>query len=202
MTASTKVNRDVLIDTILHERDGLRAELIEYEKSMHRSIFAFVAIGGVAMSIHFNKGAASNFTDGPILLFLLSQIEFFLSLFGMALIAGQSMHAGYISALEKKLNELAGATASIWESEIVPHYMMHPRGSFFFANLLLTFFSIAIFLAFVYLVISAASTNIEKIIYGVILIVELVVTIVIYVWSQLDTKRVARFAESRFSSGS
>ena len=72
--------------------------------------------------------------------------------------------------------------------------MAHPRGSFFWANLFLIISLVIIFgvLAF------AAGTAIDKMVYGVLLTLEFVVIVALIVFSQIDTLRIAKFAESRF----
>lgn len=195
MTATPQSNRDILIDAINHERDGLRAEIIEYERSMHRAVLAFVTVAGIAAGFYFQKTGALDPSEKSTIFFMLSQVECFLSLFGIQLIAAQNMHAGYIRALEKKLNQLSGGTISIWESEIVPRYMGHPRGSFFWANVLFILSLVIVFVLFVY----AAFSHINQMVYGIVLVVELLALLILLLFVAFDPDKIAKFAESRLA---
>jgi hypothetical protein len=124
--ASPKISRDSLIDAVNHERDGLRTEAYRVSEG-HAPCLPVVRGGGWrAESIYFGlpeKDLSSRIT----IIFLLSQVEVYLMVFGVTMIAAQSMHAGYIAALERQLNEISGATISIWESEVVPQFMGSPE---------------------------------------------------------------------------
>jgi hypothetical protein len=196
MATTNKATRDTLINAINHERDGLRNEIIQYESSMHRTMFAFITIAGVSAGIYFDKvGVSLSSSERPVILFLMSQVECFLSLFGMLLIAAQNMHAGYIRALEKKLNQLSGETISIWESEIVPRYMGHPRAAFFWANVLFVLSLVLVFLLFI----AAAFSQINQMIYGVLLLTELFALATLLIFIAREPNKIAKFTEAKLS---
>ena len=95
---------------------------------MHQAVFAFVALAGVLAGTALKKDIGFDENARRFLVFCITQMEFFVALFVTSLVACQNVHAGYIRAIEKRINELCGETVNIWESKICDRFIQRPRG--------------------------------------------------------------------------
>lgn len=184
-----------VIKTISDERSGLRAEIILMETSMHRAIFAFVAVAAVAAGLYFNERVfLGDETARAVILFALTQVEFILTLFVLTLIANQNVHSGYLRVLEEKINELSGVPVSAWESSIVPTFLFSLRGVFFWSYVA---FWMVLFVVYVIFVVAAMRYEYVKgSIFVGVLIVELLLLAVLAIFIHREPSRVARFTRA------
>jgi len=182
---------------ICSERDGLRNELVEMEKAMHKTVFVFFTVCVAFIGIYLDEKIISNPEARRLLLLALTQIEFFSWLFLISLMSNQNVHVGYIRALEKQINTLNGNPISVWDSRISRKFIGSPRGVFFWASTLLAIFSIAIFV--LCLVIVLKETKIYWI--TIIFSIELAVTLSLLIWALLEINSVERYSIRSLSSG-
>lgn len=140
------MNNSEKISAILNERSILRSELIGFEGSMHKSLFAFVTAVTAFISLYLKKDL---FKDSTIsqegILLIISQVEFLLALHVLSLSYCASIALAYISALEAKINYLAKDKISIWESEMVKEFHHKPYSSFMVSMTAQVVFLISIF---------------------------------------------------------
>jgi len=187
-----KKSAALVLEALLHERVCLREDIVLMQRSMHQTIFAFVAVAGVAAGIYFNEKIVASDTR-PIILFALTQAEVFLALFALALIGNQNVHVGYCRAVERQINAVLGGNVVIWESEIVPAFIFHPRGTFFWSYILFSLSLVAVFIVFV----AMAFQHVNQLAFGVVLTIELIALIVLTVFVHIEPFRVARYADGR-----
>jgi hypothetical protein len=147
MSASTETK----LSTICSERDGLRNEVISYAKSMHQAMFAFLTAAITFAGIYLNPSFIKDEHTRSVLMFLITQVEFFLALFVIGIQHCAMVASAYIEALEYKINKLSEDTVSIWQSKVVRAYVRSSGSAFsisfkFFVLVLLAFFGISLVL--------------------------------------------------------
>jgi hypothetical protein len=130
-------NHDLKITAIISEREGLRTELIEYGKNMHSTVLYFFSLSGVIAGFLFENGIEEISKLKGIIFFGLSQIEFLLAIYVIALMASISVHSAYIKVLEKRINELILDEITLWESEISSKFLFLPNRAFFLSLMVL-----------------------------------------------------------------
>ena len=183
------------IEAICQERNGLRLEIIEMEKSMHRCLFAFIAVSIGIIGLYYEPAIITDESTRAMLIFVIIQVEVLLSVFGICLISNQNIHAGYINALEHKINLLLDDQVNIWESEITKNYLFKLRGSFVWC---VTF--LCILLSAIYIMgITIAYSNINRMVYGIILALEFIAIVVLLIVTSLDQKRVSKIAMDKLN---
>ncbi len=127
------------------------------------------------------------------MLFALSQVEFFLAMFILALISNQNVHAGYIKALERKINHMCGEFLSCWELEATAKFLFHRRGSFLWINAVI----IVVATIVAGLAIHSAYDMINNMLTGILLALELIAMVVLSVATAFDAPRVEAMIASQ-----
>jgi len=177
---------------ISKEMDRMRQEIIMNARSMHRTFFVFItAFVGIA-GVYFGKGIIDE-RHKAVFILLLSQVEILLCLFLASLTCFQNVHAGYIRALEHKLNELAQDNISIWESKIVPKWMVRPSSAFFVTCSLQALAYIVIFVILIYFTFEIT----DHILWGVGFTLEVAACLGLLVWSLHVFEVVEHFAKGK-----
>lgn len=182
-----------IVVAMCDERSGLRAELLEMEKAMHQVVFAFVTVAASVAGIYWGE-VIQNERVRTVLVFGLTQVDFFFGLFLIALTANQNVHAAYIRALEEQINELCGRRANIWESEITVRFLFGRTSAFFWTVAAGVAFLFATFILFI--VISFPTVN--NFWGGAILIIELMILTALTIFSARETEAIALFARDKF----
>jgi len=185
------------LEAICSERDGLRNELVEMDKAMHKTVFVFFTVCAAFIGIYLDDKIISNPEARRFLLLALTQIEFFSWLFLLSLMSSQNVHVGYIRALEKQINTLNGNPISVWDSRISRKFIGSPRGVFFWTSTLLAIFSIAIFVLCLAIVLKETKMYWIAIIFSL----EIAVTVSLLIWAFLEVDRVERYSIRLLSSG-
>lgn len=139
------------LESISNEMSAHRNEIIEMEKGFIRCAFGFVTIAIGLIGLILGKDIISNDILRDTLILCFTQIEFFIALVALALLSNLSIHAAYISCLEKKVNSLCQETILCWESELSPRYIFHPRGSYFWITFLLIIFFLSTYFFLIYM---------------------------------------------------
>ncbi|MHC4120818.1 MAG: hypothetical protein ACYSWO_25280 [Planctomycetota bacterium] len=183
------------LKAIISERDGLRSETILMVKSIHQAGFAFVTVSIFVVGLYLKENFIQDSASKIVLLFLLTQVLVFLQFVTVALTANHNVHAGYIEAVEHKLNSICQAKVCIWEHEVGRKYLVSPRCSF-----ALSLFAISAFQLLLQGLFIAVALWSGHVIYGVVLIVELCVATALLLNSFAERKRVSDFARKIFSS--
>ena len=182
------------IEIICRERDNLRLEIIEIAKHINKVVFAFLTVAVFVLGIYWDSRLLPNESLKSKVLFALSQIEFFLSVFAIALWANQRFQSGYIASLENKINSLCGETISFWESKMSMGYGFHPRSLFFWTTLIFIIMSLMLFI----FLISMAFNQISSIWFGSMLTFEILVLIALMIGTYTEQRRVLKYANKIF----
>lgn len=185
------------LKAIISERDGLRNEIMLMVGNIHRAGFAFVTVVGVLAGIYFGQDIIRNKEYPILLLFLLTQIAVFLEFVVVALTANQNVHAGYIEALERKLNSLCNSNVCIWEHEINRNFLVTPKCSF-----ALSLIAIIIFLLLSHTVFIVEALKNEKTEFATILLIELLLVMGLLYNSFRERYKVAEYAQRILNSKS
>lgn len=146
------------VEAICKERSDLRSEMIGFEQSMHKAMFSFIALLAVFAGLYWKKEIVPDDTTRRSLLIVITQLQFFLALFVVGIAHCVTVAAAYIGALEKKINELADETISLWDSKVSPAYITSVTSPFNIAMALQTLFLVGFFGASLFL----ALTNLRQ----------------------------------------
>lgn len=165
------------IEIMLKERDSLRMEMISVSASMNRSIFIFLTTAAIAAGIYWSDKLAFQANARSILLFSLTQVEYFVLLFLLSRASNQSVHSGYLQSLERRINAVAGEVVGCWESVAVKHYVFHPKSSNFWALCVL----VLMLFAFFGVCINGAFDMVNSMLFGILLTLEIALLVPIFV---------------------
>lgn len=103
-----------------NERGSLRSEMIAIGIDLRRTVLVFLTVGLAAAGIYLGDPQFLSDLQRSAVVFALSQIEIFLTAYGMSMAAHQRVLAGYCAALEDQMNSLAGEELCVWESKVIP----------------------------------------------------------------------------------
>ncbi len=140
------------IQLLMAEKSELRTQLIESDKSLHNTIFVFVSFFAAMFGIGIQNQISADLT--AVLLLTISQIEFFLGLFSLALIVVRNTYVSYIRSIEARINLLAQDKISFFQSEVNSRFITNVKSYYFYIMLALILFVLVLF---VYLMIGCAS---------------------------------------------
>jgi hypothetical protein len=164
------------------------------EKAMHKTLFAFIAACVAFVGIYLDKTIIADSQVRYLLLLGLTQVEFFAWLFVISLMNNQSAHAGYIRALEHRINDIVGHPVSFWESEIARRFIASRRGTFFWSTTLLVVLSFLVFGLCTILILE----HFRSVWLGIALLFEVALTFVLLVAGTRETDRVYAYAKTLF----
>lgn len=167
------------IDLLCHEKREMRDEILEMQKSMHRVVFAFISISLAMIGTYFTEYITKNPEFKGYLAFFLMQAQLSLALFLTSLISHQSVSAGYIAAIEMKINEIVGEKLSFFETTVAPRYLFSPHGPFFYSTVLIV---LTVVVVMVFLLISGYKFF-PSLFISILLTVELLIYIALLGWS-------------------
>lgn len=185
------MEQNEIINIMCSERDGLRWESINMEKSLHRVAYilitATVSFGGLYLS----KNLLVAEEIRGILFFILFQIEVVMALFGSLILINILVHSGYLAALDRQINLIAGRNVSIWETSVFVKFLSSQRGLFVWGS---TLFGLLLVLPQAYVILS----YVRNPFFEGISILEAVITLVVYFLTFVERKRVEDFANRVF----
>jgi hypothetical protein len=169
------------LNEMVSERHDLRIELIEMEKSVNRALLLFVMLALALLGIESGTLKMPPGVSQDHLFVALTQVEYFIGLFLLLLLANQSVHAGYIMALETKINGLFGKKITLWESEVVSTYLFHPRCGYTLIATALSFLLLTFYLYVLY----RAYNLVNSFFFGAVTILEILVigSLAVIVWA-------------------
>ncbi|MES9903770.1 MAG: hypothetical protein ABW168_13980 [Sedimenticola sp.] len=181
------MDKDLKIKALCEERNGLRLEIIEMQRSMHRTILAFVAVSAATASIYWDADLLTDKNGSrSAVLVALSQFEFFLAVFGLSLVANQNVHGGYLRHTEEMINEILGDKVNMWQLEITPVFLGSKKGVMFWSTGVLTIFLMTLYVTLIYFV----HLELRNTPYLVIMSLELVIVLIISSLVSNETERV------------
>ncbi len=149
-----------IVDLLCNEKDNLRVEVIEMQKSLHKALLGFITIGVAFSGILFQNPFS---TDGKTLGFIiicLSQIEFAIALFCASVLTNVFVHSGYLAALDEEINKQVGLNISLWESNIHKHFLYSPKGVFFYCSAVVGIYYVLLFGTLIFYSVSYVASNI------------------------------------------
>lgn len=124
-------DREQELQLITAQLQLLRAEAIEMQKAMHQVMFAFLTVTAVIGGQWSEDKPLIQPQNRDILIFALTQVEFFLGTFAVSLYLNQSVHTGYMAALEEQANLRLGKPLFLWESDVARRFIASPESPFF-----------------------------------------------------------------------
>jgi hypothetical protein len=186
------------VAVISEERGQLRQEVVELEKLVSSSGFAFFTGLATFFGVYFSSG---RLVSDPVVrgwvLFLLSQFEIFCGLLLIILLSNVSIHSGYIAALERKITRLHGTPLAVWESEIVPRFISSPSSALFWLSAFIYAFAIGVLLALVLLTMKQIRSTWP----GILSLIEVCVVSVLGVRGSRAARGVRDLADKKLSDG-
>lgn len=188
----TEMNDSDKLQAICADRDAHRAEIVAEKADLLHLLFAFLAFAAAAAGVYWDESIVKDLTARSWLLFAAAQIEFLLALFCLQLIVDLATHSAYVGALEKKINEIVGESATFWESGLIrTHYLTWHSAAYWNAAVLVFMF---VSLFFVLMGLAAARAQSRSIV--VVLVVEFLVYILMAAAACYESRRVRKIAES------
>ena len=140
------ITDDQKLRLLSEERASLRPAILAMQVSMHYALFAFLTISGVILGLYWNQAVITE-NARPTVMFAATQVQFFLFLFVIGLVAHQSVATGYIAALEVTINKFAGNDhLNVFESRISPEFYRAPLSAFGIAKALIFLFLLGLFI--------------------------------------------------------
>lgn len=176
--------RDMRIDAMLSERSNLHQTIMLLEKGHEHAVAMFAAVLATAAGIYWSEKTLLFGEARWSLLLVLTQVEVFLLLYVLSHTTNMAVHAAYIGALERRINQFFDEKVGIWESEISPNHLWRPSRAFFWSGAGMVLLSLGFF-AFIVLVLSK---QIGCAVLSVGLILEIVVVAVIAVGARIQTR--------------
>lgn len=175
-----------ILNEMISERHDLRIEIIEMEKSMHKAVFLLVTLALTLFGLQSGKFQMPLGIPLDHVFIAVTQIECFIIIFVLSLVANQNVHAGYIMALERKINDLAGKNIALWETEACSEHLFHLRGSFSWVVgtlglMLFSFYAYGLY---------KAITLVDTFVFGMVITLEVVLIAGLALFTLVDKKRV------------
>jgi hypothetical protein len=134
-----------IVDCLFKEKDIARQEVFMNIKVVNQvSIILlpfFFAGLGILIESHKSKdfdGLKSLLEDWKLLMLLriIGQVFFLLWMYAISILSNMASLAGYIKALEEKINHFSKHEISLWENRIHEKYIIKPRSAQFISTLL------------------------------------------------------------------
>ncbi len=182
----------------LHEANIARGEISDCVKQEIRALFTFMTLTGGVFLIMFKPEIFQEYIRGDLFvfwMFFIGQIEFVVVLVAISQYSILSMRVGHLRVIEKKINNLFNEPLVIWESEIAKYWGWNVHGSFLWTSVLISLFLGVIF------VIMTAKIFSEDILFGTIMVLELIITLLLIVSTYKQANKVTVFAERKLSVG-
>jgi len=139
------------IEILCKERDKMRDESIVLGERLHKTILIFFSIGIATIGIAIEKDLMEGNNTRELIVIVLSQLQFVLALLWMTIQANQRVHAGYLQAIEHKINKHLETDIIVWESHVAKKYLRKPSGSYFIGSLIFSVAMVAMFVYSIYL---------------------------------------------------
>jgi len=174
----------------MEEKKHIADAKIEMQKIFIKVVFVFVAFLGASASTMM--GGTINFDPSvsKVLMFVLSQVQFFLSLLILGIGCYINLQSAYIRIIEEKINNQIGEKLLLWDSEVNLCYVRSHKGVFFWITCCL---GMAIFVVYLYFVNEARYTGIfDSFWLGVLMMAEITISIVFILLTLLEPVRVYR----------
>ena len=187
-------NKEHITTLMTQERSELRNELIIMERSLHRVLFTFITISASVMALIINNEIFNDIKLRDTIIFIVSQIEFFLAVCAIFLVNNIFLHSAYIRALEDKLNHLLNAKVAIWESEIAENFISNTKGLTFWLTVFVFIISFGLYIYLIFFIIK--QLNIWLIIS--IIIIEIIIPTLFLILCLWEIKRVYKHAKHVF----
>jgi len=181
---------DPKIEILCRERDKMRDESIALGQRIHRTIILFFTIAIAIVGLTFQENTLMGIKNLEVIVFSLSQIEFILVILCIVIISNQHVHAGYLQAIETKINAELGSELLIWENLITPRFLAGRKSAFFLGTVC---FSLSLAFIFFYMMYLFAFRYGNYII-SLILLIELVLSFLLARKQNAEQNNTYRYA--------
>lgn len=132
------VNPEAKLSAMCAERSDLRNEIMGFEQSLHKAMFAFFALLVAFAGLYLGGEISGNDRVLCILLFAIANLEFFIAVFVLGIAHCVNVTASYISTLEKHINHIAGEKIARWQIDFVPAHITVRGSPFIISMVMLT----------------------------------------------------------------
>lgn len=146
------ISIDLQIRFLFEEKREMRTEMVAYQQGQQNATLAFVVFFGTLAGLYANPAMISNAPLRSVLLFIGTQVIYFLGIYLLSQMAVLSAHAGYVAALENRINHIAGTPLSLWETIGSPRYAW--RGPMILAFAVMGLLMLAAWIFCIYLILT------------------------------------------------
>ncbi len=190
---SQKLKNQEIVEFLFKEKDTARQEVLVNVKivshvSMILLPFFFAGIGLLVRASA--DGSEKNIflsVNLAVLLVLINQILFLLWMYGLSIVSNLAALAGYIMALEEKINYFSNEKISLWESVVQPKCTLKWNSGQFISTLLWNVLYLALFIFIIIYTYSSCSK--EKWLFFIVNCTELVIIVIIFLLMLKTRKR-------------
>lgn len=198
----SNISEEKQIDIILNEKNELRNEIILFQQSMQKSIFALLTILVFALGILSDKDIIGNASARVWVLVALTQFAFIFLLFIISLFSLQNIHGGYIAKLEENITNIAGHRLSLWQSKVADKYMFSKSSSFYLTVLTLSIFILIVLIGLYYFTFIEALNILKhpyqisiRVFIGVLFTAEILVSVFLMYKAAYESSKTKKFIE-------
>lgn len=181
---------DRQLEALLDDRRLLRAEIIQLEGAIYRTVLASFSATVVAAGLFWSQVFVANPSIRSTLIFVLVQVAIVLGAFVVALAAAMATLGGYIAAVEKRINTLLRVETSVWHARIAPETFWRRGGVAFYS----VAFVILLFVALTAVLVYMAYSSFNSFGYGVFVTAELVALATLTTWTFREPQRIEKLA--------
>jgi hypothetical protein len=147
-----KLETKDIVEFLFKEKDTARQEVLVNVKivSQVSMILLPFFFAGIGLLVRFSEDGSDKKIFGSeklsLLLILINQILFLLWMYGLSVVSNLAALAGYIMALEEKINYFSNEKICLWESIIQPRYTLKWTSGQFISTVLWNFLYLALFI--------------------------------------------------------
>lgn len=127
------------IKILTDDKRELRTEMVMYQQGQQSAVLALVVFFGSAVGLYSQPQFVTDPSLRNFLLFSVTEIIYFLALYIVMQAANVAHHAGYIVAVEDKINAIAGEPLTLWESFACTKFVLRGPMVFSFIMMVLLF---------------------------------------------------------------
>jgi len=182
------MSENMELSALFEEQKFLREEIILVSKGFIQAAFAVVTLSGAMGGILWDSRIIPNEETRAKVLFLLSQIEVFVFLVLILLLAHMGIHAAYCAILEERIQQVSGTRMSQWERVCSPNYLWSLSCPFLWAAVFLTVMLISLFLVSL----AYGFRNLNSFSFVVVVVVESIALLIMVGWTKVHQGRAGR----------
>lgn len=176
------------------ERNEIRSELVELEKTLFRVLLAMgTALAAVAGIIFKENGHPENYKT---IIIGLMQIEYLMGFLSVLCLYNMLIHSGYLMAVEDNINAFSQSKITIWERSMSAKLLLGGYGLYFWMTLTLVLFFIFWHVFITYKCFCLVDSHLVR----ALLVGEALTSVMFIVLMFVKSKKVYAFAKKEFGS--